>query len=717
MRGVTAALVACACIIGSAAMAEGPSPGDLGSKILPSLVKVISVCGQANESRVATGFVWGPDRQVVTDMHVVVGCQPPFSVLYFVRNGTTITQTVRDAVVSNVLRSADLVLLTVTNPPDAPPLKLADQPASPEQWVEAWGFPLGIEAPIDTRLQVTFANDLFPQLSSTLDDTARSQIQALHFPDLSSQVLHLSGPLQPGDSGAPVVDAAGRLVGIGSGGLQQGAASISWAMRGFYLDQLLASTDSLPSGGTAGSLFAYALQSTPVAEGAQAGGTRPTTMCGKLGLTFLGMRSLAQLAATADSRSAVQQIAADAQVSAADLAAAPYQVWIEPQSGAAVVLPAEADLRQGDSFCRADSRQAAASLLIRLDRLPADPDTPEWALAVSRIRWQAVGLFGGAEAGTRAVWHRLDRSRQFVANGALVHRAVLADRDGARLYRADLDGRQVSVSEGMLVRAPADQRPPAARLGLARLLLALDLSSFPPPDQTQATDIETPPSGEETTDESAPTTGPKFYTVLHCGRPMLLMSDVPRLGALAAAGADTKMVVAGVQGGANVSVDSISNAQYDVWAQVPSGSVALVPRGMQREIRPEEKGACLFGSPDAPGLHMALIGRAAVSLANTADLVRDALKRMLHLSLGAEEPSTAAQSGTIQVMRLQAVATDSDSRAFHVTGVSQLQDGFMLVSIVIARNDLGAHGPAPRVGAALAGLLLAPGVSASRVPR
>jgi S1-C subfamily serine protease len=717
MRGLTAALVACACIIGTAAMADDSSPADLGSKILPSLVKVISVCGQANESRVATGFVWGPDRQVVTDMHVVVGCQPPFSVLYFVRNGTTITQTVRDAVVSKVLRSADLVLLTVTNPPDAPPLKLADQPASPEQWVEAWGFPLGIEAPIDTRLQVTFANDLFPQLSSTLDDTARSQIQALHFPDLSSQVLHLSGPLQPGDSGAPVVDAAGRLVGIGSGGLQQGAASISWAMRGFYLDQLLASTDSLPSGGTAGSLFAYAVRSAPAADVAHAT-PPPTILCGQLGLTSLGTRRLSQLAVTADSRNAVQQVAQDEQVSPADLAAAPYQVWVEPRSGAAVVLPAGLDLQSGKAVCQADSHQADARLLIRLDRLPADPDTPEWALAVSHTRWQAVGLFGHPEGSARRpAWHPLDRSRQVVANGALVHRAVLADRDGERLYRADFDGRQVSLAEGVLERAPAGQLPPAARLDLARLLLALDLSSFPPPDQTQATDIETPPSDEEAGDETAPTTGPKFYTVLHCGRSMLLMSDVPRLGTLAAADPDAKMVAAAVQAGTKVSIDSVSNVQYDAWAQVPSGSIALVPRGMGHELRPEEKGACLFASPDAPGLHVALIGRAAVSLTNTADLVRDALKRMLHLSLGAEQPSTAAQSGTIQVMRLQAVATDSDSRAYHVIAVSQLQDGFMLVSVVTARDDLGAHGPAPRVGAALAGLLLAPGVSASRALR
>ena len=152
-------------------------------------------------------------------------------------------------------------------------------------------------------------------------------------------MLHLSGPLQPGNSGAPVVDATGRVVGIGSGGLQQGAASISWAMRGFYLEQLLSSADSLPSGGMAGSLFAYAMQSAP-AQGAVHASAPPTTMCGKLGLTSRGARTLSQLAVTVDTRNAVQQVAQDEQVSLADLAALPYQVWVEPQSGAAIVLPA-----------------------------------------------------------------------------------------------------------------------------------------------------------------------------------------------------------------------------------------------------------------------------------------------------------------------------------------------------------------------------------------
>ena len=192
--------------------------------------------------------------------------------------------------------------------------------------------------------------------------------------------------------------------------------------------------------------------------------------------------------------------------------------------------------------------------MIRLDRLPADPDTPEWALAVSRTRSQAVGLFGRPDGSPKhPVWRLLDRRGQFVANGALIHHAVLQDRGGARLFRADLDGRQVSVAEGVLVQTPAEQLSPAARLDLARMLVALDLSSFPPPDQTQATDIETPPSDEDASDETAPTTGAKFYTVLHCGRSMLLMSDVPRLGPLAAADSEAKMVAAAVQDATKVS--------------------------------------------------------------------------------------------------------------------------------------------------------------------
>ncbi len=141
------------------------------------------------------------------------------------------------------------------------------------------------------------------------------------FPDLSSEVLHLTGPLQSGDSSARYWMKAGQVVGIGSGGLQQAAASVSWVMRGGYLNEILTSTDTLPAGGDATSLFAYALQNRAPPT--------PGIVCAQLGLTYRGDDKMAQLAATADSNAEVEQLARDYRVSMADLAASPFHIRIE----------------------------------------------------------------------------------------------------------------------------------------------------------------------------------------------------------------------------------------------------------------------------------------------------------------------------------------------------------------------------------------------------
>ena len=87
-------------LFGSTAYAQNDAATDLSMKILPSLVKIVSICGN-NEARVATGFVWGPHGSVVTDLHVVAGCPPPYTVLYFQTNGSKLTQIARDATVES----------------------------------------------------------------------------------------------------------------------------------------------------------------------------------------------------------------------------------------------------------------------------------------------------------------------------------------------------------------------------------------------------------------------------------------------------------------------------------------------------------------------------------------------------------------------------------------------------------------------------------------
>jgi len=55
-----------------------------------------------------------------------------------------------------------------------------------------------------------------------------TRFSARNSPDLKSEVIWVTGRLQAGYSGAPVVDLRGNVVGIGNGGLQGGTVDINW---------------------------------------------------------------------------------------------------------------------------------------------------------------------------------------------------------------------------------------------------------------------------------------------------------------------------------------------------------------------------------------------------------------------------------------------------------------------------------------------------------
>lgn len=694
-------LIAALAVLCAAATARADAPADqVGARVIQSLVKIVAVCGDSGSARIGSGFVWGAQRQVVTDLHVVVGCTMPVSVLYFVRRPDGLGQTARPATVTRVLRAADLVLLTVTDPPDAPPLQIAPKPPAAEQQVAAWGFPLGVEAPIDTKLQVTFANDLFPQLASTLDDAARAELTELHFPALDSEVLHLSGPLQPGDSGAPVVDAAGDVVGIGSGGLQQGAASISWAMRARYLSLLAISTDAMPPAGTAGSLFAVVSRTVAAGQPTPPQGVR----CGASTLTYRGKRSLAELTGAAGAEVPTAKLA---RLEAGAVPAATlFDVWVEPVSGAAAVVPHGAVLTAGDDFCHADAGPKV-SLLIRLEPLPADPATPEWALAVAQRRFQALGLYARAVGSGLMFAHNLGRWKgESVANGALVRRVVQQTKEeDARVYRVDLEGRGVSLAEGAVVETREEQAPADTKAALAQALAAVALATFAPPDRTQAGAIAVAPTADDDADSVPATPGATLYPAVKCGVRFLLMSRVPTFGALAAGGPDAAAVASAVQQAAGVSADRIVPAQYDLWALDPLGIAVLVPRAMRLETATAD--ACRFAAPGQSAARVAVLERTQTPLADVTAL-RDVLSAALGVTVDDLHPMTGAAP---RAPVWQADGTNGAQTYRVVVGAQRRADRTVIEAAAAPADPASALW----LASATAGVLLAPGVTQSLV--
>lgn len=98
------------------------------------------------------------------------------------------------------------------------------------QHVAVVGFPQSVPTPLSLPLTV---EDSRKKLSDLVPaGVSREALARRHSPELAYGIVTLSGFLQPGHSGAPIVDTVGRVVAIGNGGLGTG---IGW---GFALDSL-----------------------------------------------------------------------------------------------------------------------------------------------------------------------------------------------------------------------------------------------------------------------------------------------------------------------------------------------------------------------------------------------------------------------------------------------------------------------------------------------
>ena len=145
---------------------------------------------EKNERAQGTGFFVTVEGLMVTNAHVVEGCSTVTVVSE--RAGTSLAEVVaRDT-------TNDLALLKSKNKPQSvASIRLGVRVGEP---VAAFGFPLsGLLA---TSGNITFGN--VTALSGIADDTRYIQIQA---------------PVQPGNSGGPLLDYNGNIVGVVSGKL------------------------------------------------------------------------------------------------------------------------------------------------------------------------------------------------------------------------------------------------------------------------------------------------------------------------------------------------------------------------------------------------------------------------------------------------------------------------------------------------------------------
>lgn len=138
-----------------------------------------------------SGFVWDKDGHIVTNYHVIQGASSAQVVFY--------DQSTYDAVVVAQSPSHDLAVLRVNAPANLlrPVLVGESQNLKVGQSVFAIGNPFGLNQTLTTGIVSAKSRTIQSPNGATIDD-----------------VIQIDAAINPGNSGGPLLDSAGRLVGV-----------------------------------------------------------------------------------------------------------------------------------------------------------------------------------------------------------------------------------------------------------------------------------------------------------------------------------------------------------------------------------------------------------------------------------------------------------------------------------------------------------------------
>ncbi|MEE4300910.1 MAG: serine protease [Pseudomonadales bacterium] len=192
----------------------------------------------------SSGFAWPDEEHVVATLHAVAGCR-----LLIVANESGTAQSF--ATLGNVNLEGDLALLDLAQPLGITPLRHVEAvPADLRRPYHLWGYPQNLQRilRVDARFgeglrSVMPLGEAFAGLRGFEDFfTDRT------YPKPSAQVLRVTSTFNPGHSGAPILDAEGRVVAIADGTLLGGFRDLNWSIPAhIYLPQLAARSDPKPT--------------------------------------------------------------------------------------------------------------------------------------------------------------------------------------------------------------------------------------------------------------------------------------------------------------------------------------------------------------------------------------------------------------------------------------------------------------------------------------
>ncbi|NYF53963.1 S1 family peptidase [Tunturiibacter gelidoferens] len=307
-----------------------------------SVVQIITLdCPGLEPSRAGSGFIWTSADHVVTDLHVVAGC-PTIKVF---------SPSVKYVVghVERALPDADLVLIKLDKQIPFTPLTVSSSLPKANDVLEAIGYYYGVSTVDNRPLKVTIGS---PVLQDMLTDNLAQSIKNAGYSKkfLELDILRLDGNLTPGLSGAPVIDHSGKVVGIGSGGLEQGLSGIAWATQAHYLAELK-TAPPLPLNSTGTAFTSVKSTKAFYSASAESGGT--SIRCGDLSFVRSKSRTVKDLLPTHDDQIGFLQIASTTGLKLDIINEVALDVYSEPSSGGSFAVPAGTTLAETDGICRA----------------------------------------------------------------------------------------------------------------------------------------------------------------------------------------------------------------------------------------------------------------------------------------------------------------------------------------------------------------------------
>lgn len=330
-------------LLASATGGEAQPQNSAYSQTILSVVEVVAArCSHGD--RGGSGFFWGSKSSVVTALHVISGCQSVR--VRYLDQGEFAVRAVRfDA-------ARDIAELRLETTPQAPVLSRINKKVSVDEPLSVIGYQFSIPTADAFTVHVTPATVDHGTLREMLPGAQHSSAQSIGL-NLDTRIVRVQPGVQPGASGAPVVNGNGELVGLGEGRLSSTVGTIGWITRVEYLTAL-------------GSRSWQRLQDVPDMSGAYLSGqdlTSATTssdgdavQCGDLMLRFRWRRTLSEITKTHNDPDGLREITKNASGIGLTLDSLAFRIWYEETTGGYIAIPADWPLSLEKGKCIARAR-------------------------------------------------------------------------------------------------------------------------------------------------------------------------------------------------------------------------------------------------------------------------------------------------------------------------------------------------------------------------